>query len=99
MKDINCWCWECRKDIPVPGTEFKILEPLSASQRSWFTEGNMRMFLCPLCGNKRCPRATDHREACSGSNEPGQAGSRYGVYPNPNRRLFDFTEGKDPNDA
>lgn len=36
-----------------------------------------RMYLCPLCGNKRCPRATDHRLACTGSNEPGQPGSAY----------------------
>ena len=32
---------------------------------------------CPTCSNKRCPRATDHRLGCSGSNEPGQEGSRY----------------------
>lgn len=32
---------------------------------------------CPTCSNKRCPRATDHRNGCSGSNEPGQEGSRY----------------------
>lgn len=37
-----------------------------------------RMFCCPACGNKRCPRATDHRFACTGSNEEGQPGSRYG---------------------
>lgn len=36
-----------------------------------------RMILCPTCGNKRCPHATDHRQACTGSNEPGQAGSHY----------------------
>lgn len=36
-----------------------------------------RMYLCPTCGNKRCPKATDHRLDCSGSNEPGQPGSRY----------------------
>ena len=36
-----------------------------------------RMIVCPVCGSKRCPHATDHREACTGSNEPGQAGSRY----------------------
>ena len=29
------------------------------------------------CGNKRCPHASDHRFACTGSNEPGQAGSIY----------------------
>jgi hypothetical protein len=38
---------------------------------------NLRMILCPECGNKRCPKATDHRHDCTGSNEPGQPGSRY----------------------
>ena len=33
--------------------------------------------VCPNCGNKRCPRATDHDLACTNSNEPGQEGSRY----------------------
>lgn len=33
------------------------------------------MIVCPQCGNKRCPKATDHRLDCTGSNEPGQAGS------------------------
>ncbi|MBL3825141.1 MULTISPECIES: hypothetical protein [unclassified Marinobacter] len=33
--------------------------------------------VCPECGNKRCPRATHHDNACTGSNEPGQEGSRY----------------------
>lgn len=36
-----------------------------------------RMVACEQCGNKRCPHSTDHRHACTGSNEPGQAGSRY----------------------
>lgn len=38
---------------------------------------DMRMVLCPTCGNKRCPHATDHQNACSGSNEPGQHGSSW----------------------
>lgn len=33
--------------------------------------------VCPDCGNKRCPRATHHDNACTGSNDPGQPGSRY----------------------
>ena len=37
----------------------------------------MRMILCPTCGNKRCPKASDHTLACTGSNEPGQIGSVY----------------------
>jgi hypothetical protein len=38
----------------------------------------MRMLLCPACGNKRCPKASDHELACTGSNEPGQPGSVFG---------------------
>lgn len=35
------------------------------------------MICCPDCGNKRCPKSTFHGHACTGSNEFGQAGSRY----------------------
>lgn len=35
------------------------------------------MRLCPICGNKRCPKATDHNNECTNSNEPGQVGSIY----------------------
>jgi hypothetical protein len=35
------------------------------------------MIVCPSCGNKRCPHSTDHNNACTNSNEPGQPGSRY----------------------
>lgn len=41
------------------------------------SESMARMILCPECGNKRCPKANDHRHECTGSNEPGQAGSAY----------------------
>jgi len=33
--------------------------------------------VCPICGNKRCPHATDRAFECTGSNEPGQKGSVY----------------------
>lgn len=36
-----------------------------------------RFIVCPDCGNKRCPKASDHKFACTGSNEPGQPGSVY----------------------
>lgn len=36
-----------------------------------------RLSLCPTCGNKRCPRATHHDHACTGSNAPGQKGSSW----------------------
>ena len=35
------------------------------------------MILCNKCGNKRCPRASDHSLECTNSNEPGQPGSIY----------------------
>lgn len=35
------------------------------------------MILCPICGNKRCPKANDHVNDCTDSNEPGQPGSAY----------------------
>ncbi|EOW3239094.1 hypothetical protein AAIG28_08650 [Citrobacter freundii] len=40
-----------------------------------------RFVVCPECGNKRCPHANDHRNACTGSNEPGQEGSAYPAAP------------------
>lgn len=42
---------------------------------------DMRFVVCPECGNKRCPKANDHRNPCSGSNEPGQDGSSYPAAP------------------
>lgn len=60
-KLLECWCFECIND-PSMG----LLNPV-----------RHQMIVCPQCGNKRCPRATSHDLACSGSNEPGQPGSRY----------------------
>lgn len=37
----------------------------------------LRMILCPECGNKRCPKASDHQLSCTKSNEPNQKGSIY----------------------
>jgi hypothetical protein len=38
---------------------------------------DLRMVLCPTCGNKRCPHAHDHRNACTHSNAVGQPGSSW----------------------
>lgn len=38
------------------------------------TVDDMRLVVCPDCGNKRCPRARDHVYPCTGSNEPSQSG-------------------------
>lgn len=42
-----------------------------------FITGLNRMILCPDCGNKRCPKANDCQNECTGSNDPGQPGSAY----------------------
>ncbi len=41
------------------------------------TLSDMRMVLCPDCGNKRCPKPTHHDNACTNSNAPGQPGSSW----------------------
>ena len=65
----KCECHRCieEKRIMSGGEGFLAMLPLSSS----------RMILCPICGNKRCPHASDHRLECTGSNESGQAGSVY----------------------
>lgn len=36
----------------------------------------MSLFIvCMKCGNKRCPHSYHHENACTGSNQPGQAGA------------------------
>ena len=61
--DKNCGCHRC---MSMKFDEHTGL-PLTMST----------FIVCPDCGNKRCPKATDHTLACTGSNEPGQPGSRY----------------------
>ena len=59
----------------------------NSAERCWcrtcrpVTMNDMRFVVCPDCGNKRCPRANDHRNACTGSNEFGQEGSAYPAAP------------------
>lgn len=69
----TCWCFQCDQDGL---TNFPLLSALFSARQ--------RMNLCPQCGNKRCPRATNHRNDCTGSNEPGQDGSLYGASFRPN---------------
>ncbi|EOY6095961.1 hypothetical protein NLW20_002550 [Enterobacter hormaechei] len=45
------------------------------------TFSDSRFVVCPECGNKRCPHANDHRNACTGRNEPVQEGSAYPAAP------------------
>ncbi len=43
----------------------------------WVPLSSTKMILCPVCGCKRCPHASNHDLACTDSNEPGQPGSVY----------------------
>jgi hypothetical protein len=36
-----------------------------------------RIILCSICGNKRCPKASDHELSCTNSNDIQQIGSVY----------------------
>lgn len=64
----DCECLRCLRESTETVDMSKIVE--------WFPRA--KMILCGDCGNKRCPKASDHRMACTGSNEPGQVGSVYG---------------------
>lgn len=64
----KCECHRCIREKQLTGAElFGTPLPLNAC----------KMILCSMCGNKRCPHASDHRLSCTGSNEPGQSGSVY----------------------
>jgi NADH pyrophosphatase NudC (nudix superfamily) len=41
------------------------------------TLADMRFVVCPDCGNKRCPKAHNHKLACTNSNDVGQVGSSW----------------------
>lgn len=66
--ESDCQCIRCCREKKTSGPH------------GWPIE-TTRMTLCPICGNKRCPHATDHRNTCTGSNLPGQAGSVFGELP------------------
>lgn len=70
----TCGCYRCTKERVVADNLLADGDPRLIAM---FDPRMMRMFLCARCGNKRCPHTTDHRLACTGSNEPGQKGSRY----------------------
>lgn len=63
---MSCKCYECTiKEVRAnPSTEV-------------FDYRLMRYFLCPICGNKRCPHGANHENECTNSNEIGQKGSLY----------------------
>jgi len=63
----ECECHKC--------SDTKVMNKLSV--HSLFNLVATMMVLCGECGNKRCPKASDHSLACTHSNAPGQSGSVY----------------------
>jgi hypothetical protein len=62
IEKYKCWCYNCLNKIKNENGL-----PVTASL----------FIVCPSCGNKRCPKATDHNLDCTSCNDPGQPGSRY----------------------
>ena len=77
MKDASAWglepgaclCFACQKARHAKGEQMQ-------GERFKFAL-NIPLWNACTCGNKRCPKASDHRLACTGSNLSGQAGSIY----------------------
>lgn len=62
-KVMGCWCCDC--------------ESLVIDELERFDIRQFGIFIvCRDCGNKRCPRAGHHDNACTRSNEPGQVATR-----------------------
>lgn len=60
-----CWCRNCDHAAKAG------LSPLERIR------AGSRFIVCPDCGNKRCPKGTNHALACTNSNEAGQPGSEW----------------------
>ena len=67
----------CRKCLQARGEMLSYSVGTTLLNMPGPNKGFYGMVVCPKCGNKRCPHATDHNNACTNSNEPGQEGSIY----------------------
>ena len=67
MNEPSCYCIKRHSEWSLKQNQHPFIRLLSTPIR----------FACEICGNKRCPHHSDHRLACTNSNEPGQPGSIY----------------------
>ena len=68
---IACDCHRCMKDVRVA------VDMGGGHIARSIAYAATRMILCSICGNKRCPHASDHELPCTDCNDPGQPGSVY----------------------
>lgn len=73
--------WESQRSENLCAGNSPVIPDCSCRTCRPVTFSDSRFVVCPECGNKRCPHANDHRNACTGSNEPGQEGSAYPAAP------------------
>jgi hypothetical protein len=95
-------CEQIEYETPPAGddsiTPLYAAPPEPKPQECWCHKCNSgwlvaHMIVCPTCGNKRCPRASDHELPCTDSNEPGQPGSVYAlVAPEPDAKREPATD-------
>lgn len=64
--DLYTGC-RCRRCLDLNQVENSIGLPVTSHS----------FIVCEICGNKRCPHATNHIFECTESNKPGQKGSIY----------------------
>ena len=95
QQTINAWdaYWQGGKS-EVDAIEFVLrmneLRTAMAQRDCWcttcrsITVADMRFVVCPDCGNKRCPKAHNHLNACTNSNDIGQPGSSWSHVKKPN---------------
>ena len=61
MNVSSCRCKSCLRDLDI-----------SSPCKTGWPWGMQEMTVCAICGNKRCPKASDHDNLCTDSNELGQ---------------------------
>ena len=77
LHNVQCGYPNCDRKPVVEQAQPVQQEPCWCTTCRPITVADMRFVVCPDCGNKRCPKAHNHTNACTGSNEPGQIGSSW----------------------
>lgn len=78
--------WPQSKPVKVAEEQWSMTAPFPEAGQCgchmccWLRYGRSPSWMagCSVCGNKRCPKATNHLSNCTHSNEVGQPGSVYG---------------------
>jgi len=71
----RCECHKCIDD-----NDLRFISDKKIDYSEFFSDlplSAVKMILCGECGNKRCPKASDHSLECTNSNDTGQHGSVY----------------------